>query len=471
MKLRGFFWVLALMLCGVCVAVFFLLPATAHKDMYIIEAALLVILLYLIFFFRRAIRPYRIISNGMDLLKAQDFASRLRKVGQPEADNMVNIFNTMMDQLKNERLNVREQNKFLDLLVDASPMGVIITDFDGHITQCNKSAAEFIMPVSAQPVGTKIIPVNRSINGKTLGELESPLATMLWQMPIDETNIFRFGSTKVYKCSKLSFYDHGFKHPFYLIESLTKEVLEAEEAAYGKVSRVISHEGSNTVAGVTSTLDTVKSSLSDGSTAQNSGVLGPAAQNSNAKGVVAHGAAVQNSVADALQACTDRCMSMSNFITRFADVVKIPQPILQPADLNKVIENERLLLENMCSSRGVKLSFNLDRNKFNVMLDVPMFEQVLTNVVKNSVESIKVGSDDGTVAIKTDASLKLLEISDNGAGISKDIEQKLFTPFYSTKPNGQGIGLMTISEILTRHHFDFSLRTYPDGITRFRINF
>ena len=452
---------LALMLCGVCVAVFFLLPATAHKDMYIIEAALLVILLYLIFFFRRAIRPYRIISNGMDLLKAQDFASRLRKVGQPEADNMVNIFNTMMDQLKNERLNVREQNKFLDLLVDASPMGVIITDFDGHITQCNKSAAEFIMPVSA----------NYNINGKTLGELESPLANMLWQMPIDETNIFRFGSTKVYKCSKLSFYDHGFKHPFYLIESLTKEVLEAEKAAYGKVIRVISHEVNNTVAGVTSTLDTVKSSLSDGAAVQNSGVLGPAAQNSNAKGVVAHGAAVQNSVADALQACTDRCMSMSNFITRFADVVKIPQPILQPADLNKVIENERLLLENMCGSRGVKLSFNLDRNKFNVMLDVPMFEQVLTNVVKNSVESIKVGSDAGTVAIKTDASLKLLEISDNGAGISKDIEQKLFTPFYSTKPNGQGIGLMTISEILTRHHFDFSLRTYPDGITRFRINF
>ena len=127
------------------------------------------------------------------------------------------------------------------------------------------------------------------------------------------------------------------------------------------------------------------------------------------------------------------------------------------------------------------------------MLDVPMFEQVLTNVVKNSVESIKEGSDDGgasagsaganagsaiatatdagTVVIKTDAALKLLEISDNGAGISKDIEQKLFTPFYSTKPNGQGIGLMTISEILTRHHFDFSLRTYPDGITRFRINF
>ncbi|MDD4421356.1 MAG: hypothetical protein PHW85_07260, partial [Bacteroidales bacterium] len=56
------------------------------------------------------------------------------------------------------------------------------------------------------------------------------------------------------------------------------------------------------------------------------------------------------------------------------------------------------------------------------------------------------------------------------AGISKDTEQKLFTPFYSTKPNGQGIGLMTISEILTRHNFDFSLRTYPDGITRFKIN-
>lgn len=155
---------------------------------------------------------------------------------------------------------------------------------------------------------------------------------------------------------------------FHLIESLTKEVLEAEKSAYGKVIRVISHEVNNTVAGVTSVLDTVKS------------YAGVASKNSESTSTNANASSNANASAS------------------------------------------------------------------------------------SSV------SDAGTVVIMTDVSLNLLEISDNGAGISKDTEQKLFTPFYSTKPNGQGIGLMTISEILTRHNFDFSLRTYPDGITRFRIN-
>ena len=51
----------------------------------------------------------------------------------------------------------------------------------------------------------------------------------------------------------------------------------------------------------------------------------------------------------------------------------------------------------------------------------------------------------------------------------RDDEKKLFSPFFSTKPNGQGIGLMFIREVLIKHGCTFSLRTYPDGYTRFRI--
>ncbi|MBR1903387.1 MAG: PAS domain-containing sensor histidine kinase, partial [Bacteroidaceae bacterium] len=63
------------------------------------------------------------------------------------------------------------------------------------------------------------------------------------------------------------------------------------------------------------------------------------------------------------------------------------------------------------------------------------------------------------------------EIADNGKGISPETEKKLFTPFFSTKPNGQGIGLMFIREVLMKHGCTFSLRTYPDGLTRFKIRF
>ncbi|MEO1714940.1 MAG: ATP-binding protein, partial [Bacteroidota bacterium] len=62
-----------------------------------------------------------------------------------------------------------------------------------------------------------------------------------------------------------------------------------------------------------------------------------------------------------------------------------------------------------------------------------------------------------------------LIIEDNGAGIAPEDADQLFTPFFSTKPTGQGVGLTLVREILINHGFTFSLKTDPDGWTRFRI--
>lgn len=103
-----------------------------------------------------------------------------------------------------------------------------------------------------------------------------------------------------------------------------------------------------------------------------------------------------------------------------------------------------------------------------VCMDTSLFEQVIINIIKNAAESI---GTNGEIIIRTSDSPAMLEIGDTGTGISKEVETKLFTPFFSTKPNGQGIGLIFIREVLMKHNCTFSLRTYPDGITRFRITF
>lgn len=74
------------------------------------------------------------LANGIDLLKGQDFGSRLAKVGHKDADRLVEMFNSMMQSLRNERLRKHEQNSFLSLLIEASPMGIITCDFDGNPT-------------------------------------------------------------------------------------------------------------------------------------------------------------------------------------------------------------------------------------------------------------------------------------------------------------------------------------------------
>ena len=384
---------------------------------------------FLPFFYRKIVKPLNSIGSGMELLREQDFSSRLSPVGQYEADRIVNVFNRMMEQLKNERLRLREQNNFLDLLIKASPMGVILTTLDEDLSELN--------PMAQKMLGVR----QEDVLGKKMNEIDSPLAAELANVPKGETATVRLNDSNIYRCTHSSFIDRGFQHPFFLIESLTDEVMKAEKKAYEKVIRMIAHEVNNTTAGITSTLDTVEQALS------------------TEEGM--------DDICDVMRVCIERCFSMSRFITRFADVVKIPEPTLTPVDLNDLAFTCKRFMEGMCADRNIKLRLEIDETLKEVKMDASLFEQVLVNIIKNAAESIE---KDGEIIVRT-LSPATIEVVDNGKGISKEVEAKLFSPFFSTKPNGQGIGLIFIREVLMRHGCTFSLRTYADGLTRFRILF
>ena len=431
MKLKYLFYILAFVLVLLWGVVLTLDTEEYGWKFYVIESIVTFSLFYLIYFYRKVVKPLNSIAGGMDLLRAQDFSSRLSSVGQCEADRIVSIFNRMMDQLKEERLRLREQNHFLDLLISVSPMGVIILTLDERISMANKAALEFL------DEGTE-----EDIMNKTMDELSGSLAEELNRIPKDTTVTIRLSDSRIYRCSRLSFIDRGFAHPFYLIESLTSEVMKAEKKAYEKVIRMIAHEVNNSVAGITSTLDTIDDALQTIDDTED--------------------------IREVMKVCVERSYSMSRFITNFADVVKIPEPQKEEVHLNDRVTACKIFMENLCQNREIDLHLELCEENPVVSMDTSLFEQVLINIIKNATESI---DTNGKIFIRTSASPLMLEIGDTGKGISKEVETKLFTPFFSTKPNGQGIGLIFIREVLMKHGYTFSLRTYPDGITRFRICF
>ena len=431
MKLKYLFYILAFVLVLLWGVVLTLVTEEYGWKFYVIEGIVTFSLFYLVYFYRKVVKPLNSIAGGMDLLRAQDFSSRLSSVGQREADRIVSIFNRMMDQLKEERLRLREQNHFLDLLISASPMGVIILTFDEKISMANQAALKFLGEVSEEEV-----------MDKSMGELTGALADELARIPKETVMTVRLSDSQIYRCSRLSFIDRGFAHPFYLIESLTSEVMKAEKKAYEQVIRMIAHEVNTSVAGIASAMDTVDDVLQTMEETED--------------------------LREMLKVCIERSYGMSRFITNFADVVKIPEPQLEEACLNGRVEACKLLMENICQGRDIALKMELCEENPVVLMDTPLFEQVLINIIKNAAESIGEG---GEVVIRTSLSPLMLEVGDNGKGISKEVESKLFTPFFSTKPNGQGIGLIFIREVLMKHGCTFSLRTYPDGITRFRIFF
>ena len=443
MRIKFYFFILVLFLLGLGGALIYLAGKMQTTHLYVVEGIIVFILLYLVVFYRKIVKPMSTIGSGMELLREQDFSSRLSRVGQYEADRIVNVFNRMMEQLKNERLRMREQNHFLDLLIQASPMGVVIMTLDGEVSQLN--------PMAVKMLGVRL----EEAQNRKLDKIDSPLAEELASIPKETTSVVRLNDANIYKCTHSSFIDRGFKHPFFLIERMTDEVMKAEKRAYEKVIRMIAHEVNNTTAGITSTLDTVEQALS---TEEN-----------------------MEDICEVMRVCTERCFSMSRFITRFADVVKIPEPTYSLVNLNDLVFACKRFMEGMCNDRHITLRMEIDESLPDVKLDSSLFEQVLVNIIKNAAESIApegksiVAEDEspepkGEIIIRT-LSPATIEVIDNGRGISKETEAKLFSPFFSTKPNGQGIGLIFIREVLMRHGCTFSLRTYSDGLTKFRILF
>ena len=122
MRLRTLFLILVSLLIAVWVLLIVQTPQHSGAIFYLTEALTLACIVFLFYFYRKVVKPMKSISDGMELLHEQDFSSQLSPVGQREADRIVAIFNRMMKQMKNERLRLREQNHFLDLLINASPM-------------------------------------------------------------------------------------------------------------------------------------------------------------------------------------------------------------------------------------------------------------------------------------------------------------------------------------------------------------
>ncbi|MBR1394461.1 MAG: PAS domain-containing protein [Prevotella sp.] len=409
MRLKHYFALLAIGIVLLAGAALFGTFQSHPTLFYVTEGFIVVLLFYLWYFYRKTIRPYDTLIGGIELVRELDLTTRLAPSGQHETDIIVRTFNDLLGRLRSEHLKLEEQYTFLNLLIEASPMGVIQCDLDGNITSMNTAAREMLSPS-----------VKEAIHALPLGE------TTTVRLP---------GEPQLFRISHQSFPDRGFQHPFFLIESLTSEVRLAEKAAYERVIRMIAHEVNNSVAGIIGSL---------------------------------HGDEAE------------RLTALSAFVTRFAEVVKIPQPQLQLCDLSEEVDTCRPFLENLCTQAHVQIDFHLTDEAIPVHLDTVLFQQVLINIVKNAVDSIgerlKVGNStsgmkDGQVTVTTSIPSKLV-ITDNGHGIPSSVATHLFTPFFSTKPQGQGLGLLLIRDILTSHHCTFSLLTDPeDHLTRFTIQF
>jgi len=370
--------------------------------------------------YQQLIGPLKLLVLGTEAIKDRDFNVKLVPTGKYEMDALINVYNRMIDELRHERTLQQEQHLFLEKLVNTSPTGIIILDHDGNIAQVNPKAQQLMEMKGADMLAhARALPQGGSVT-------------------------VTYNNALTYRLQKSQFIDRGFSREFILIEELTAEILAAEKKAYGKVIRMMAHEVNNTIGPVNSILQSALGSES--------------LQNRQNGGMLQH----------ALRVAVDRNHNLNHFMRNFADVVRLPEPSRAEIDLHQLVSNVARLMEMKAGEKEISFEYHLEEGPFYIHADLEQMEQVLINIVKNAMEAI---AYKGRIEFITRIREKQLIIADSGSGISPEAASQLFSPFFSTKKNGQGIGLTLIKEVLHHHGYELSLTTLAPGRTEFVIDF
>ncbi|WP_305823007.1 sensor histidine kinase [Massilia brevitalea] len=406
---------------------------------------------------RRALEPLGYTRRFHDLLQDGHYANRLAAPASRELEELVAMFNTMLAALHRERLAAGEQQGFLDRLLEATPGAVLVFDFDGAVSLVNASALALLgierpqgHALPAWLAGTAPLAHGLDARGR---ERSLDLIAQLDALPLGDSRLLTDLEGRRYRAQRGQFYDRGFARHFLMVEELTAELEDSERATYAKLVRVLAHEVNNTVAATRSVLDSLlfyRSQLAESDAAD---------------------------FATAIEAVKRRNLSLGEFIDRFTRVVKMPAPELRPVRMKEMVDDILWLNRELCASRGITLRWRRCDDVPAVALDAQLMEGALLNIVKNAIEAVAARQAAGVAGGQVELSLErdgdgvVLAVFDSADLLGEVPPRQLFTPFFSTKQGGQGIGLMFVREVLMRHGFAYSLASTGHGETRFAIRF
>jgi two-component system, NtrC family, nitrogen regulation sensor histidine kinase NtrY len=407
-KIVAYFIVLHVVIAAA--AIFFLLDN--RPLLFAVEALFLVSIFVSYRLVRALFVPLELIGTGAELMHERDFGSHFVPVGQPEIDRLIEIYNSMIDRLREERLSAEEQHQLFEKLVHASPSAIIICDFDGNVAQTNPAAS-------------------RLMTDDLLRELR--------EIPAGGSRLVTYQGARRLKAWRAEFRDRGFVKSFYLLEELTEELRLSEKAAYEKVIRMMSHEVNNSVGAVRSLLESMLRYARDVREDDRDDFTG------------------------AVSIATSRMDALNRFMRELADVVRIPLPHKSEVPIDAVVRDLVALLQPELRQRGIDVTMSVTSAP-TIHADRSQLEQVLLNVIRNAAEAI---GEQGRVMISIGDTG--LSVADSGSGISDQVRAELFNPFFSTKRDGRGLGLTVVHEILSNHGFACSLANRPEGGAEFRI--
>jgi len=353
--------------------------------------------------------------------------------------------NKVLNNFKNARLEKEESLRYLETVIDHVGIGLISFNSKGDVELLNRAAK-------------KILKIHHLKNLSSLDKIGSGLGRFLFQITPGTKSTFKFSDSG--EIIQLSIFSTGFRmknQDLKLISlyNIQPELEEKEIEAWQKLIRVLTHEIMNSITPISSLAATANNIL----------------KNTDSKNEINHDTITD--INDALHTIQKRSDGLVNFVNKFRDISKIYKPNFQQVKLNELFYRIRLLVESISSNGRVNFSISILPENLEITADPDLIEHVLINLIKNSIQAIT-DSENGMIKLRAEINERgkaVIKIIDNGPGISEEIIDRVFVPFYSTKKEGSGIGLSISQSIIRAHNGSISVQSVPNEETVFTIIF
>jgi two-component system nitrogen regulation sensor histidine kinase NtrY len=422
-----------------------------RADWYIALNFILLLMIQVVLLLRYLNRINRDLTYFFGAISSDDSSIVYKKVASSRSfEILYSQFDLVNQKIQRLKLENTERSFYLQHLVENAGIGIMSFKSGGEIDILNPSARI-------------LLNIQASKNIRYLADMDQGIAVQLRQLPPGRQHLVQFRMDD--ELTPLSFRVSEFIIQGETIRLLTfqnikHELEENELVSWQKLIRTLTHEIMNSVGPISSSIRTIKSFFrEDPAESGNQNIL-----------------LTDEKITDTMRGLDiidERAQGMMEFVEKFRSLTLMPTLHLAEIKVFDLLQGIKLLFASEANNRRIKLSVRVDPESLVVTADKQLIEQVLINLVMNSIQALNEQKNKQIFmsAFMDYTGRVWIQVSDNGSGIIEEISDKIFVPFFTTREKGSGIGLSLSRQIMRMHNGVISYKSVPWKETVFSLVF
>jgi nitrogen fixation/metabolism regulation signal transduction histidine kinase len=380
-------------------------------------------------------RSDRALARFIDGLTAGDFERPVQAGGMAGLRGLTSAIDRAVTALGASRVARQRQIDALQSLIDNVAVALFVVDAQGSVTMANRAARQIAgCSISRlDQLGSRAVPASGRADSHretTHASTEESVGSKLLMLAPGQRTIVRLANGQRVLASVARFTAPDVSSRLFSLQNIESELDAVELKAWRDLVRILAHEMMNSLTPIASLAQSVRPLLE----ADNQ----PLTQ--------------ADDIASAIDAIARRSAGLMSFVERYRQVADLPRPVLRPVRLDDLTQRVDKLMNAMASLKGIAYSSRVEPSDLTVLADPDMLEQALINLIANAIDALS-GIDHPRVEVLATlrGSQACISVSDNGPGVDPDAADRIFVPFFTTKPGGSGIGLSLTRQIAHAH--------------------